>query len=182
MSDEREALRGHLVQLRTRVDAHFEAAVARSPEAFACKPGCDRCCHQRFSVFAVEAEPLREALDELERADPELRERVRSQGRDSELPHCALLVDGRCAVYEQRPMICRSHGLPIAVRDPEDPAGALTVDHCPLNFAEPGQDPPRASVLVLDAVNRPLSMIAELWAAGAPRVELAELAAEPPAP
>lgn len=177
-----EQLRGHLVQLRARVDAHFEAAVARSPSSFRCAEGCDACCHQRFSVFEVEAAPVREALARLAVDDPALRQRVADQGADADLEHCALLVDGRCAVYEQRPMICRSHGLPVAVPDPspapEDPPGTLVVDRCPLNFTD--APPPRDSVLILDAVNRPLSVLAELWSSGAPRVGLAALARATP--
>ena len=170
----------HLVILRSRVDAHFEAAVARTPEGFACRPGCDACCQVRLSVFAVEADPLREALAQLERRDPATRERVREQGRDPGATGCALLVDGRCVVYEQRPLICRSHGLPIAVRDPDDPDGPLTLDHCPLNFQTVA--PPRPSVLVLDAINQPLAVLAELTGraagTGSTRVGLAELASE----
>jgi hypothetical protein len=166
----------HLVTLRRRVDAHFDAALARTPAAFACRAGCDSCCHQRFSVFEVEAAPIRRVLAELEAADPALRARIREQGRDPHGTACALLIDGKCSVYVERPLICRSHGLPVAVPDPDDPAGPLLLDHCPLNFRE--QEPPRASVLILDAVNRPLALLAELDSPGAARVALADLAAE----
>lgn len=171
----------HLVTLRTRVDRHFADALARSLASFACRPGCDHCCQQRFSVFEVEAAPIRAALLALEAAEPELRARVRQQGRDGSRSSCALLVDGRCSVYAARPLICRSHGLPIAVRDPDAPPTApLQVDNCPLNFTDAA--PPRESVLVLDAVNQPLAVLAELSAPGQPRIELAELAAEPDPP
>jgi hypothetical protein len=165
---------GHLVQLRARVDQHFDEAMARSPGSFACRAGCDRCCGQRFSVFEVEAAPIRAELSRLASTDPALRERIAEQGRDDASPSCALLIDGRCSVYEQRPLICRSHGLPVAVPDLERPDGPLRVDHCPLNFVD--VPPPRPSVLILDAVNRPLALIAELSAPGQPRVDLAELA------
>ena len=166
----------HLKVLRERVDAHFEAATARSPDSFACRAGCEQCCHQRLSVFEVEAAPIREALAQLERSDPERRARVRAQARDARDPRCALLVDGRCSVYAQRPLICRSHGLPVAQADPEDPGGPLRVDHCPLNFTD--APPPRPSILILDALNQPLAVLAELAAPGQPRVSLAELAAD----
>lgn len=170
----------HLVRLRARVDQHFAQAVARTPEQFACRPGCESCCHQRFSVFEVEAAPIREALAQLARTDGEARRRVRARGQDSGLRACALLLDGRCSVYEQRPLICRSHGLPIGVRESDEPGSPLRLDHCPLNFIEHGhgdREIPRASVLVLDAINQPLAVLAELTAPGQPRVELAQLAA-----
>lgn len=150
----RDDLAGTLVQLRRRVDAHFAAAVARTPAAFSCAAGCAACCHARFSVFAVEAAPIRDALARLAVADPLLRARVRHQADDpAHAERCALLVDDRCAVYAERPLICRSHGLPVLADD--------RVDHCPLNFT--ADVPPPASVLRLDAVNQPLAMIATLW-------------------
>ncbi|MCY1058133.1 YkgJ family cysteine cluster protein [Nannocystis sp. SCPEA4] len=181
MSDpDRPALAAILVQLRSRVDAHFAAAQARTPAAFACRSGCDTCCHQRFGVFAAEAEPIRRALADLSVRTPVLRARIREQADDpAHQHHCALLVDGACAVYGERPLICRSHGLPIAVADP-----APRVDHCPLNFTS--GPPPRESVLRLDAVNQPLAVLATLWdrADGEgdrppARIALADLAREP---
>ncbi len=189
-------LRAALVQLRSRVDDHFEAAIQRTPEAYTCAEGCESCCHQRFSVFEVEAVAVREALAELEATDPALRQRVREQATDPDhSDRCALLVDGRCAVYASRPMICRSHGLPVAVRGAD---GETELDCCPLNFHDERDErderdvgapqprrfspaPPPASVLRLEAVNQPLALLAQLWSeASGPaplRVELAQLAA-----
>jgi len=189
-TDPREPLRAALVQLRARVDAHFDQALARSPAAFQCAAGCDACCHVRIGVFAVEAAPIRHALARLASTDPALRSRVRAQADDPDHQHhCALLVDGRCAVYAERPLICRSHGLPIAVADPTDVSGKLRLDHCPLNFqADP---PPRASILRLDAVNQPLVVLASLWSQAEPtdrspenepRIALADLARAPDQP
>ena len=161
----RDELGATLVQLRRRVDLHFDAAVARSPHAFRCGEGCDACCHARIGVFAVEAAPIREALARLAHEDPALRARVRMQADDpAHQDRCALLVDGRCAVYEQRPLICRSHGLPVLAVEPgAAPGTPLQLDHCPLNFTQ--EPPPRASMLRLDAVNQPLAMLARLWTA-----------------
>jgi len=181
----RDDLAGTLVQLRRRVDVHFTQAVARSPAAFACAAGCAACCHARFSVFAVEAAPIAAALTRLAAEDPAARARIRRQADDpAHQDRCALLVDDRCSVYGERPLICRSHGLPILVDD--------RVDHCPLNFkghsdlkGREVSTPPAASVLRLDAINQPLAMIASLWdAARSPddpaqttgRVALADLA------
>lgn len=160
----KEALHQHLVVLRAKVDDHFDAAVARSPGQMQCQAGCSECCQAGFGVFGVEAEPMRLALGRLEVT---LRDRIRAQGRDEGLSHCALLVDGRCSVYEARPLICRSMGAPVRVDD--------RTDVCRLNFT--GRAAPPESVLRLEALNQPLAVMAEMWDGGS-RVSLADLAAE----
>jgi len=63
------------------------------------------------------------------------------QAMDSRLPtrssikvvegeRCCLLKEGRCLVYESRPLICRSHGLPLVSNDLTEGE----VDCCPLNI------------------------------------------------
>lgn len=162
----------YLETLRTRVDQHFEAAAKRDAPAMQCQAGCAQCCHQRFGVFEVEAAPIREALHQLAQTNPQLRQRVREQADDPHVAHhCALLVDDVCSVYSQRPLICRSHGLPIVV---DDEAGEPQVDHCPLNFRD--QPPSRPSLLVLNRINEPLSVLAQLAHPDSERVALEELA------
>lgn len=136
----------------------------------ACRAGCSQCCHAKFGVFEVEAQPIRVALAELEQTDPGKRQRIAKQARDQTLPHCALLVDNQCAVYAQRPLICRSQGLPLVV----ERAGKAQVDHCPLNFAS--EPPHRHSLMVLDNLNKPLAVLAQLDNSGGERVALADLA------
>jgi len=151
-----------LVTLRTRVDAHFDAAAKQAGSQMRCSEGCETCCHVDLSVFEVEAAPIRDALAAL---PDDLRARVRAQADQS--AHCAMLVDGLCAVYEQRPLICRSHGLAVLLDDGK-------VDHCPLNFTQASPDP--AGVLRLAAINEPLSVMATLWDGTGARVALRTLA------
>lgn len=155
-----------LVVLRGRVDAHFDAARERSPEQFRCGPGCHACCLPGLGVFGIEAERIRGALRGLEQRDPEAREAVRRQASDAGRDRCALLVDGRCSIYDERPMLCRSHGLPVLGPD-------ARVSGCPLNFTT--ADPPPRSVLELAAVDAPLAVMAQMWDGGK-RVALADLA------
>ncbi len=151
-----------LVTLRTRVDAHFERAAAQAGDAMQCAPGCERCCHVDLSVFEVEAASIRDALAALPTF---LRERVRAQSDQSE--RCAMLVEGRCAVYDARPLICRSHGLAVQTEDG-------SIEHCPLNFTD--TLPAAADVLRLAAINEPLSVMATLWDGQGQRVPLRTLA------
>lgn len=162
MSEAREQAAAALVTLRRRIDDHFAAAQRRSPDAMRCAAGCDRCCRVRISVFAIEAERIEARLRTLPSA---LRERVRAQANDPD--RCAMLVEGMCVVYEERPLICRSHGVPVRVDG--------QTQCCPLNFAE--VEAPRDSVLALEAVNQPLAVMATMHDGVGRRIALADLAA-----
>jgi Fe-S-cluster containining protein len=164
---EAQQAREALVTLRTRVDAHFDAAAARQPDQVTCRIGCDGCCAPGLTVFGVEAEAIREALTAMETENPALRQAVRERGRGADtLDRCALLVAGRCSVYAARPIICRSHGAPVQQPDGE-------VSHCALNYET--APPAAASVLNLEALNRPLAVMAHMFDGG-DRVALAALA------
>lgn len=171
--DEREAAGSALAELRSRVDAHFDRVAEADADAIACAVGCDQCCHVRLSVFSIEAQRIAAALNRIAGRDPALRGRIRRQADDpSHAGKCALLVDGQCSVYAERPMICRSHGLMVVVEDGETTEQTC----CPLNYRERGPSPGNA--LRLAAINRPLSVMARLWdpQEDGRRVELAELA------
>lgn len=156
-----------LVVLRARVDDHFDQALSRSADAMQCRAGCDQCCHVRLSVFSVEAARISRVLSELSRRDPDLRQKIRERAKDPRFAHsCPMLIDSRCAIYDERPLICRSHGLPVA--------HAGETHWCELNFVNTA--PPKASVLRLDAVNQPLSVMARMWDGAGERVELEDLA------
>ena len=43
---------------------------------------------------------------------------------------CVFLVNNECAIYPVRPIICRTHGLPIMYPDRQN------IDACPLNFTD----------------------------------------------
>lgn len=169
-----------LVQLRTAVDRHFEQAQTRQPESMQCRLGCADCCKPGLSVFGLEAHKVQQALSLLRQNAPTRYAQVRAQGQaalqsPSTQQSCPLLVDHQCAVYEERPLICRSHGLPTQL-DAQSP-----VQNCELNFRD--EPPQKPSILRLDAVNMPLGVGAQLWqdATQTPlRVSLANLAAADP--
>ena len=121
-----------LGDLWQKVDAFHERVGGRYPGALTCRPGCADCCKRELTVTGVEAARVEQAiarLDEEARAD--LARRVAGEA-------CvALREDGRCAVYEARPVVCRSHGLPLRFVEPDaEGRRALPVlDVCPLNFA-----------------------------------------------
>ena len=117
------AVTGRYRDLCAKVDAFFERALAANRAEMRCGPGCSDCCRTEPSVTGVEAAAIREAVPAEVRAA--LLARPPQPGR------CvALEEDGRCAIYAARPLICRSHGLPIRM-------GGL-ISSCELNFRKRG--------------------------------------------
>jgi Fe-S-cluster containining protein len=78
-----------------------------------CPPGCDRCCRVSLTLFPVEAFHLREAFLRLR---PAVAQRVARQALAARSPVCPFLLDGACAVYASRPVLCRLHGYPFLRR------------------------------------------------------------------
>ncbi|MCS6899431.1 MAG: YkgJ family cysteine cluster protein, partial [Myxococcales bacterium] len=118
-----------LRQLASKVDAFFARVEARYGEAMECRSGCHDCCLPGLTCTGVEAKVLREALRRLPETE---RERLRARLASSPGDRCVLLDEaGRCIVYEARPMICRSHGIPVRIRDRQ---GLPLLEACPRNF------------------------------------------------
>ena len=84
-------------------------------------------------------------------------QQIIQQESSGESVACPLLVDDQCSIYDSRPIICRTQGLPLLF-EAED--GNLEVDFCPLNFtAENATDELKENHLVpLDALNLKLSI------------------------
>lgn len=121
-----------LRELFTKVDVFFERAKARHGEAIVCKAGCDDCCRRRFSVTSIEAEVIRAHVARL---SPSERRAIAARAADAESSICPALGEGgRCAIYEVRPLICRSHGLPIRFDAMEGGRRLPMIDACPKNF------------------------------------------------
>lgn len=88
-----------------------------------CSPGCSDCC-VNLTVFRVEFDSILHTLkDELH----DLNFRY-------DLP-CGFLKHNLCTIYRCRPLICRTHGLPILYRDDNS---KWQVDFCDKNFKTPG--------------------------------------------
>ncbi len=107
--------------LHTEIDQRAEALARKHRERMVCGRGCFGCCVDDITVFDVEAERIRRV------ATPLLTEGV---------PHpagrCAFLGgEGECRIYEVRPYVCRTQGLPLRWLD--DEAQAEYRDICPLN-------------------------------------------------
>ena len=156
-----------LASLRENVDRFMEACLGRHRAVMACSEGCAACCDADLSVFPVEAAPLVAAVEAL---PEEVREAVRARARADQ--RCALLINDRCAVYEQRPIICRTQGLALRLDDD-------SVTACPLNFGGAPEEIPAADHLDLTRLNTMLAVLHHASPGDGERVRLADIALSP---
>jgi hypothetical protein len=123
-------------ELTAKVDAFFARVEARHGSDLQCAVGCTLCCHTRLTVTGVEAAAIEAVVD----AMPEARRAVLAERAalpvDVDHPRCAALdASGACLIYEARPLVCRSHGVPVRTLR----AGGLpVVTSCELNFTAHG--------------------------------------------
>ncbi len=112
----------NLEALTARVEAHARRVELSHAEHFACRRGCSNCCQTERTVTDVEFAALVAAFERQSQAT-----RSALAERTSTTP-CPLLLDDACALYDSRPLICRTHGLPLVMEGQPDV--------CPLNFTE----------------------------------------------
>ena len=89
-----------------------------------CKKGCDLCCMD-YSIFPVEFHYIK---NQIESESPT----VVSQPEDENA--CIFLKNHECTIYEHRPIICRTHGLPFLYVNSETEEWELSA--CELNFTD----------------------------------------------
>lgn len=114
-----------------------------------CRDGCCRCC-TLSSVLAIEAFVLAGAIRNL---DTGKRERISAQAKQQDLATCPLLLDDLCTVYASRPLICRTHGAPLAYIDYV--AETVEISACPVNFPA-GSPIDTEKLLSMDELNAEL--------------------------
>jgi len=135
-----------------RADAHFASVMATQPQNLQCGAGCSLCCYGLFEVGSGDVPILAEGLASLhparrkkviaralaiveDHSHPNLRE-CSAEAKEAffertQSTPCPNLDDaGLCVMYEHRPLVCRTFGLPL--RD----GRKLLGDVCELNFTQ----------------------------------------------
>ncbi len=127
--------------LSARVDAFFVRVQAAHPSAMQCRRGCSTCCQRDLRLLPVEWRRVAEAVEALPPDDRNaIRAAIDMPAQSSAADRCVLLApDGSCRVFAARPLVCRSHGLPIRLE------GHRTT--CALNFPGTLETVPEADVL-----------------------------------
>lgn len=138
-----------------RADRHFADVALTQPQNLQCGAGCSLCCHGLFEIGSGDVPILAEGLEKLhpmrrkaivrraleiveKSRHPNLRECSAAEKeeffeRTQSTPCPNLDANGRCMVYEHRPLVCRTFGLPL--REGRRYIG----DICDLNFHDSTQ-------------------------------------------
>jgi len=133
-----------------RADGFFRSVMRDQPQNLQCGRGCSFCCYGLFEIGAADIPVLAEGLEQLhpmrrkkivqraaeiiaESRHPDVRaltpqEKDEFFNRTASVACPNLNESGECMVYEHRPLVCRTFGLPLREGD------RYLGDVCELNF------------------------------------------------
>lgn len=156
-----------LGELTAKVDAFFARVEARHGDDMQCATGCSECCHARLTVTGIEAAAIRA---ELAGWPADRRTALAANAAAAPPDRCAALdPGGRCLIYAARPLVCRSHGVPIRL----GPGSLPVMPACGKNFLD---GPPDADcVLDQGTLSTILLAVDRLDGGDGARIDLASL-------
>ena len=125
-SKEQQTVIDEYVDLRKKVLEATSILHEKHQKHTQCSKGCAECCI-KFSVFPIELAYLLHHL----KTDSILKAENNGQ-------KCIFLKNNICSMYEYRPFICISHGLPILHVNEHSDDNELSF--CPLNFSDVTDD------------------------------------------
>ncbi len=107
--------------LRNAIDLQCSTLWELYKNNMKCKQGCSKCC-ESFRILPLE-------FHAIQYISPDKTIKINTNASKTE---CVFLVRNKCAIYENRPIMCRTHGFPLVRLNEE--AGAYEVSFCDLNF------------------------------------------------
>jgi len=144
-------MKNPVITLQENASEFFDKIQKKHSSVMECKAGCSKCCMTDISVFEIEADRIIDYVNSLEET---AKTALQAKWKEPvEKGACTFLYEGQCSIYEARPLICRTQGLPLYV------ATENVLDYCPLNFKE--GDPEKADWLNLERMNTLLSFAAK---------------------
>lgn len=125
MNEKNREFREEYLTIKEEIDEISTKLSQLHTNQLQCKAGCSSCC-ESISVFEVEFDTIQEQITKhkIELPKPLFLQKFTKR--------CRFLVNKRCSIYEFRPIICRTQGLPILYRSFNTDHYELSV--CKLNF------------------------------------------------
>lgn len=167
--------------LQDNVSQFFERFFEKYQSHMRCGKGCSSCCQDGLTVFPIEAERIFGWWIGL---DASVRERIKAQWSDVLRPEstaqsCVFLSENQCTIYESRPVVCRSQGLPLKISVEKQNDGVSEIEMelsiCDLNFIDGETLPDSREWLDLDRLNILLTIAQRQWNEDESTVEMIEL-------
>lgn len=145
-------------QLRQDVDRQAERLSAMHAGQMRCQQKCTDCCIN-LTVWPVEFYAI---LEDVKAADIRLVFDMQAS--------CGFLKEGLCQLYPFRPLICRTHGLPLVYLDDVQDEPVYGVTFCEKNFSDAEtMDFDSDNTLNMDNINERLARLqTEFSSAGGP--------------
>jgi uncharacterized protein len=125
MNNQSEKYIGSYFKIRKTIDSVSKKLALNHASHLQCKKGCDMCCMD-YSILPVEFFSI---LHELKQKHFLIAEK--EAGDEKQDGNCIFLKNNACTIYESRPVICRTHGLPLLYTN-DDYEWELST--CELNF------------------------------------------------
>jgi Fe-S-cluster containining protein len=149
MNQNHDAVRKYR-QLRDEVDRKGTELEKMHADQMECQKGCCDCC-MNLSVWPVEFYSILEEMKAADWPKPALNEDKK----------CGYLAEqGGCRIYPFRPIICRTHGLPLVYWHDETEPPDYGVMFCQHNFKAADDIPFGAdNTLNMDEINEKLAQI-----------------------
>jgi Fe-S-cluster containining protein len=95
---------------RKKVIAIANSVTAALEPYVACKPGCSDCCYMNTMIYEHEAVRLAEVTGrKMVNLPYRPLDQVLADGNKFNGKPCPFLVKNKCSVYEERPLVCRTH-------------------------------------------------------------------------
>lgn len=134
------------IELRNEIDQLSEKLSALHNNHMQCKKGCDMCCMD-YGILPIEFQYIKSQLQN--------DQWYNSSATEEE---CIFLKDHLCQIYEHRPIICRTHGLPLLFMNADTEEWELSA--CELNFVG-FEDFGTENTIPMDKFNSRLFMLNE---------------------
>ena len=120
------------LQLQKKVDTQFQLLFQKHQSQMKCSQGCHGCCLPNLTVSRIEADAIHHHLKQDEGSLQTILE-LETQNIYQNTRCTFLNQEGQCSIYEARPLVCRSHGVPHMVQISRKQEG---LDACELNFQQ----------------------------------------------
>ena len=151
-------------QLRNQIDTRIEELTSEHKQHLTCSKGCDLCCFS-FRIFPVEFYAIAGEMNVS--VNPDISVEI------GETERCGLLDNHQCSIYNSRPIICRTHGMPLLNTDENGDEWQLNI--CELNFKDADDDLFNDdNILFEDQINAELFQINKQFIEANPQLKLTE--------